>query len=122
MLCGGFQIPCNVFQDGLSIEHYGSIVVSAGAHIGKNCRIHEGVTIGATNHGTFAATIGDNCFIGTGAKIIGEINIGDNVAIGAGAVVVHSFGNNMTIGGVPVKKISDNTSALNLNLELYSKQ
>ena len=45
----GFSIPINVFGPGLAIVHYGTIVVSNGAKIGANCRIHEGVTIGATN-------------------------------------------------------------------------
>jgi serine O-acetyltransferase len=119
LLCGGFQIPCGVFKEGLAIVHFGSIVVSSGAHVGKNCRIHEGVTIGATNHSSVAATIGDNCFIGSGAKIIGEITIGDNVAVGAGAVVVHSCDNDVTIAGVPAKVVSHNTSIMNLNEDLF---
>lgn len=42
----GFSIPLNVFESGLSIGHYGTIVVNGNAHIGKNCRILEGVNIG----------------------------------------------------------------------------
>ena len=45
----GFSIPINVFGKGLAIVHYGTIVVAKSARIGENCRIHEGVTIGATN-------------------------------------------------------------------------
>lgn len=48
MKCGGFSIPVNSFGPGLSIAHGGTIVVNNTARIGKNCRIHEGVTIGAT--------------------------------------------------------------------------
>ena len=36
----GFSIPENVFGPGLSIPHYGTIVVNAKARIGANCRIH----------------------------------------------------------------------------------
>lgn len=50
-----------------------------------------------------APTIGDNCFIGPGAKLFGDIKIGDNVAIGANAVVNKDFGDNVTIAGVPAK-------------------
>lgn len=108
-------IPPNVFGPGLSIAHAASIVVNDNAKVGKNCRIHEGVTIGATNGEKKAAIIGDNCFIGSGAKIIGNISIGDNVAIGAGAVVVKSFeGSNITLGGVPARIISQNSSKSNL--------
>lgn len=111
----GYTIPLNVFDYGLSIAHYGTIVVNGNSKIGKNCRIQEGVTIGATNGNESAPVIGDNVFIGSGAKIIGDIVIGDNTAVGAGAVVVKSFEDgNCTIGGVPAKKISNNSSSLNL--------
>ena len=107
----GFTIPLNVFGPGLSIAHYGTIVVNENAKIGKNCRIHEGVTIGATNGNPKAAHIGDNVFIGSGAKIIGDIKIGNNIAIGANSVVVKDFDeNNITIAGSPAKKISENGS------------
>lgn len=111
----GFTIGINVFGPGLSIAHYGCIVVSGGAKIGSNCRIHEGVTIGATNGESEAAVIGDNCFIGSGAKIIGKVELANNVAIGAGAVVVKSFKeNNVSLAGVPAKIISNNGSSANM--------
>ena len=112
----GFSIPINVFGPGLSIAHYGTIVVSPGATIGKNCRIHEGVTIGATNGSSRAATIGDNVFIGTGAKIIGEVKISSNVAIAANAVVINDVlsERGCTVGGVPARVISQNDSSSNL--------
>lgn len=111
----GFTIPINAFGPGLSIAHYGTIVVSSAAKVGKNCRIHEGVNIGATNGSASAPQIGDNVFIGTGAKIIGDISIANDVAIGANAVVVKSITESgVTYGGVPAKKISSNNSHSNL--------
>ncbi len=79
----GFSIPLNVFDSGLSIAHYGTIVVNSNCKVGKNCRIQEGVNLGSTNGNSLAPQIGDNCFIGTGAKIIGDIKIGNNVCVGA---------------------------------------
>lgn len=100
MKCGGFSIPVNSFGLGLSIAHGGTVVVNDIARIGKNCRIHEGVTIGTTGKNGRAAIIGDNCFIATGAKIIGDIHLGNDIAIGANAVVVKSFlENGITLGG-----------------------
>lgn len=111
----GFSIPRNVFGPGLSIAHYGTIVVHSNAKIGANCRIQEGVTIGATNGEDEAAKIGDNCFIGSGAKIIGNVRIGDNIAIGANAVVVKSFPDgNCSLGGVPAVIISKHGSGANV--------
>jgi serine O-acetyltransferase len=97
----GFTIPINVFDSGLSIAHYGTIVVNGNCKIGKNCRIHVCVNIGSMAGEAYAAPkIGDNCYIGPGAKLFGPINIGNNTAIGANAVVNKSFPEgNITIGG-----------------------
>jgi serine O-acetyltransferase len=111
----GFTIPINVFDSGLSIAHYGTIVVNGNCKIGKNCRIYVCVNIGSEAGKAYAAPeIGDNCYIGPGAKLFGSIKIGDNTAIGANAVVNKSFPEgNITIGGVPAKMISNkNTKGL----------
>lgn len=70
---------------------YNGIFISGGASIGRNAVIFHQVTIGSNslpdtgNPG--APVIGDNVYIGAGAKIIGGITIGDNCRIGANAVV-----------------------------------
>lgn len=117
-----FSIPPNVFEKGLSIAHYGTIVVAKNARVGCNCRLHEGVTIGATNGSSEAAKIGNNVFIGSGAKIIGAVEIADDIAIGANAVVTNSIlESGTTWGGIPAKKISNSNSHANLNKRLFSK-
>ncbi|HOK35672.1 MAG TPA: serine acetyltransferase [Paludibacteraceae bacterium] len=103
----GLSIPKNVFGAGLCIVHYGTIVVSPFAKIGKNCRIHPSTCIGEYNG---APTIGDNVYIGPGAKIFGNITIGNNVAIGANSVVNKNIPDNVTIGGIPAKIISNKSS------------
>ena len=108
----GFSIGYNSFGPGLAIVHYGCTVVHGNAIIGNNCRIHEGVTIGANATSPNVPRIGNNVYIASGAKIIGDVEIADNVVIGAGAVVVKSiFEEGITVGGVPAKKISSNDSA-----------
>lgn len=98
----GFTIPVNVFKSGLYIVHWGNIVISSKAKIGKNCRIHSGVNIGEYGG---APIIGDNVYIGPGSKIFGPITIGNNVKIGANAVVNKSFPDNCSIAGVPARII-----------------
>ena len=83
--------------------HYGTLVVNKKAYIGANYRIHVGVNIGGTDEGV--PMIGDNAYIGPGAKIFGNIIIGNNVSIGANAVVNKSFPDNVIIAGVPAKII-----------------
>ncbi len=45
--------------------------------------------------------IGDNCYIGSGAIIIGPVNIGNFAVIGAGAVVTKDIEPYTMVGGVP---------------------
>lgn len=111
----GFQIPLNVFDYGLSLPHFGTVVVAERSKVGKYCKIHEGVTIGATNGSNLAAVLGDRVFIGSGAKIIGDVFIANDCVIAANAVVVKSIEERGTSwGGVPAKKISNNNSFSNL--------
>lgn len=116
----GFTIPPNVFAEGLAIPHYGTIVVHANTRAGRNCRLHESVNIGATSGGHEAAVIGDNCFFGSGAKVIGAVTIADDVAVGAGAVVTRDITEpGTTWAGVPAIKISDKDSHSNLCKDLF---
>jgi serine O-acetyltransferase len=105
----GFTIPENVFGPGLSIAHRGTIVVNDHCRIGANCRIHVCVNIGAAiDDGRAAPRIGDNCYIGPGAKLYGAIEIAHDITIGANAVVNSSFSEpSITIAGVPARKIGD---------------
>ena len=83
-----------------------------GFSIEPNARIHAGVNIG--NYSRFdenwtpdnAPIIGDNVYIGPGAKLFGKINIGNNVAIGTNAVVNKDVPDSVTVGGVPAKIIN----------------
>lgn len=104
----GFSIPENVVGEGLQLPHYGTIVINRNARIGKNCRIHVCVNIGASGGSNKAPQIGDNVYIAPGAKIYGDIVIADRVAIAANAAVSKSFLNSdKVIGGVPAKELGD---------------
>ena len=57
--------------------------------------------------------IGDNVFIGAGAKILYDVKIGDNVIIAAGSLVNKDVPSNSVVGGVPAKVISSFEDYLN---------
>lgn len=100
----GFSIPINVCGPGLSLPHYGTIVISTHAKIGCFCRIHAGVNIGASAGQTEAADIGDCVYIGPGSILIGNITIPSHSTIGANSTVNKSFENEYTvIAGSPAK-------------------
>ena len=73
------------------------IFVMDKAIIGENVTIYQQVTIGINRINEQGPTIGNNCFIGAGAKIIGNIKIGNNVKIGANAVVFEDVPDNSTV-------------------------
>jgi serine O-acetyltransferase len=118
----GYSIPYNVCDQGLALMHYGTIAINGNTRIGKNCKIHTCVNIGATGGKTEAPQIGNNVYIGPGVKIVGNITIADGVCLGAGAVVVKSIVEpNTTWAGVPAKKISNNASDCHLSSLLFKE-
>lgn len=82
------------------------IVISNQAKIGKGVTILQQVTIGVKHMGGKAPVVGDDVFIGAGAKILGEISIGNNVKIGANAVVLEDVPEGCTVVGVPVRIVA----------------
>jgi len=111
----GFEMPLNVFGPGLRIIHYGTIIVNSNARVGANCELHNLVHIAQNLHNRQKGaasdrgpTIGDNVFIGPGARVLGDITIADGIVIGANSIVTRSFDEpNITIAGAPARKISD---------------
>ncbi len=87
-----------IYPHGLS-----GIFISNGAAIGDGCVLFQQVTIGSNalpdskNEGS--PKIGKNCYIGAGAKIIGNVKIGNNVRIGANTVVTKDVPDNATVVG-----------------------
>lgn len=99
----GFTINPNCFGPGLRIAHRGTIVVNGQCRIGSNCTINACVNIGAKyGFDQNVPKIGNNVYIGPGAKIYGNITIADGCAIGANAVVNKScLKSNMILVGIP---------------------
>ena len=93
---------------GLYIGHQGGIVINEQVVIGKNCNLSQQVTIGVSRRGERAGvpTIGDNVYIGPGAKIFGQIQVGNDAAIGANCVVTRDVPDNGVVVGIPGKVIS----------------
>ena len=89
-ICWGIELPRAArIGPGLYIGHFGGITISRDAVIGSNCNISQQVTVGVAGSGAKRGVpvIGDNVYIGPGARIFGKIHVGNNVQIGANAVV-----------------------------------
>ncbi len=94
---------------GFCISH-GSVVIDGVTRIGRNCTVNPYVTVGLSTSSKVGLTlrgptIGDNVYIGTGARVLGPIKIGDNAKIGANAVVLTDVPADHTAVGVPARVI-----------------
>lgn len=109
---------------GLYIGHHGGIVTNEEMVIGINCNLSHDVTIGVSRRGERAGVpvIGDNVYIGPGAKIFGKITVGNNAAIGANCVVTHDVPENGVVVGIPGKVISYEGSTGYINRVLVEKE
>ncbi len=117
--------PLSVRIDGMPSFPHGpnGVFISAQAKIGKNCVIFHQVTIGSNtlldSKGQGAPVIGNDVFIGAGAKIIGNVTIGNNVRIGANCVVVKNVPDNTTVVSASPRYIAKNSTVNNQFLEIH---
>lgn len=95
----------NTMGPGLLLMHPGFRRIGRMVQAGKNCTILPMVLFGKKRPTDIDSTItiGNNCYIGTGATILGPVTIGNNVTVAAGAVVLNDIPDNAVIGGVPAK-------------------
>ena len=98
----GLDMTGTVIGPGLFISHGQGTILSA-ERIGANLQVHQGVTVGWDYRGDRRPIIGDDVFIGAGAKILGAVTIGDGARIGANAVVVCDVPPGATAVGVPAR-------------------
>lgn len=101
--------PDTEIGPGLVIYHGQGIVIHKKCKIGSNCTLFHGVTLGTNSVKAISSdnpcvpVIGNNCSIGTGAILLGDISVGDEAVIGAGAVVTKSVPSNAVAVGNPAR-------------------
>jgi serine O-acetyltransferase len=88
----------------LMIPHPNGVVIHEDAVVGDDCMIMQQVTIGMIQEGA-VPRLGNNVYVGAGAKIIGRVNVGDGARIGANAVVTSDVPAHCTAVGVPARLI-----------------
>lgn len=102
------------------IDHGMGVVIGETTELGNNVTIYQGVTLGGTGKekGKRHPTLGDNVVVGTGAKVLGPIEIGSGVRIGAGSVVLNTVPPGSTVVGIPGRVVIHNgekVPSINLN-------
>lgn len=93
------------FGPGLVLIHPIAVVINSSVRGGSNVWIESSVVIG-DNHGR-SPRLGDDLFIGSGAKIIGDVDIGNGARVGANAVVLASVAPGATVVGIPAKPLGE---------------
>jgi serine O-acetyltransferase len=85
------------------IDHGSGVVIGETAEIGDHVTLYQGVTLGGTGfqRGKRHPTVGDNVTVGSGAKLLGPIEVGHGAKIGANTVVVEDVPANSTVVGNP---------------------
>lgn len=105
----GLEIhPGATIGRGFFVDHGTGVVIGETTEIGDNVVLFHNVTLGGTgkHHGKRHPTIGSNVFIGTGATLLGPIEVGDNVKIGANTfVVMRDIPSNCSVVGTPARII-----------------
>ena len=105
----GAKIGKNLF-----IDHGLGVVIGETSEIGDNVTIYHAVTLGGSSpsidserqrHEKRHPTIGNDVVIGSGAQIIGPVNVGNGAWIAANAVVVKDVPENATMVGIPAKAV-----------------
>lgn len=117
----GIEIhPGAKIGEGFFIDHGMGVVIGETTEIGDDVLMYQGVVLGGTSlsKGKRHPTIGDNVVIGSGAKVLGPINIGSGSKIGAGSVVVKSVPPDSTVVGVPGRTVEEHQKRAKATIDL----
>jgi len=95
--------PAARIGEGPFIDHGTGVVIGETAQIGDNVTLYQGVTLGGTGfqRGKRHPTVGHDVVVGSGAKLLGPIEVGDRSKIGANSVVIHDVPADSTVVGNP---------------------
>ncbi|MBM6403327.1 serine O-acetyltransferase [Phycicoccus sp. CSK15P-2] len=88
------------------IDHGMGVVIGATAVVGDDVMLYHGVTLGGRSLQRGVKrhpTLGDRVTVGTGARVLGDVEIGDDVQIGANSVVVKTVPAGAVATGIPAR-------------------
>jgi serine O-acetyltransferase len=106
------------------IDHGMGVVIGETAHIGDDCTVYHGVTLGGTAwlHGKRHPTLGNNVIVGAGAKVLGPITVGDNARIGSNSVVIKPVPAGATVVGIPARIVTQGSDARKQQREAMARK
>jgi len=115
----GIEIhPKAKIGENLFIDHGMGVVIGETSEIGNNVTIYHMVTLGGISPSIESneqrnvkrhPTLKDNVVVGSGAQVLGPIEVGKNAKIGANAVVTKDVPENAVMVGIPAKNVGTTT-------------
>jgi len=98
----GFELgrKCRI-GGGLFLPHPLGVILTDGTVIGERASIYGMVRFLREHAGT--PVIGDDVFIGDGARFVGGVKVGNDVTVGAAALVLKDMADHAIVGGVPAR-------------------
>lgn len=92
--------PRTPIGPGFVIHNFANITIDAES-IGAGFTVNQGVSVGADWTRGRRPRIGDNVFVGSGARVLGDIDVGHQVVVAANALVSRSLADRCMVAGVP---------------------
>lgn len=87
------------------VDHGMGVVIGETAEVGDDVTLYQGVTLGGTSlhKGKRHPTLGDGVIVGSGAQVLGPLNVGKGARVGANAVVLKDVPEGVTVVGIPAQ-------------------
>ena len=105
----GMHIPINCCGTGLRLMHVGYILMNRHATVGRDCVFHVNTMLVAGGTNDLTPTLENNVIMAINSSVVGGVHIASNVVIAAHSLVIKDVQEeNITVGGIPAKKISLN--------------
>ena len=111
----GIEIhPAAKIGKNLFIDHGMGVVIGETSEIGDNVTIYHNATLGGISpsinsneqrHVKRHPTLKDNVVVGSGAQVLGPIEVGKNAKIGSNAVVTKDVPENAVMIGIPARNV-----------------
>lgn len=105
VICGAVIGLGARFGSRFIVLHSVGIVVNSAVVGGDDIVLESGVVIGAEKGRS--PLLGNRLFVGSGAKILGDLSVGDDVTVGANAVVIKDVPDNVVVAGVPARVVRE---------------
>jgi serine O-acetyltransferase len=91
-----------IVHPGVYIAH-GQVVVDGIIEIHSGVVLFPWVTVGLIGPEVIGPTIGPRAQIGSGAKVLGKVNVGADARVGANSVVLDDVAEGATVVGIPAR-------------------